>query len=116
MRENHAMRLIRLAVSVLAVGAAIGLGITSTADAQGKAKAKQECFWKASEGTNTTEEGAKFQAFEALLQATDWGLWAAWMANGSTPGYDVGKAKYKCTKGTGLGVTCRSQVRICKKA
>jgi len=74
----------------------------------------KECFKKAAEGTNTTEKGAQFQAFEAILQATSWGLWAAWMANGSTPGYTVDKARYKCTKGTGLGYTCVGSTRICK--
>lgn len=99
----------RIAVVGLAIA---GLAMASAqAEAQG---AKKNCFVKASEGTNSTEEGAKFQAFEALLQATDWGLWAAWMANGSTPGYTVAKPAYKCTKGTGLGYTCRGQTTICK--
>lgn len=98
----------------VAACAAAGLLLAATsADAQGKAGAN--CFFKAAQGTNTTEEGAKFQAFEAILQATDWGAWAAWMANGSTPGYVVDKPKYKCTKG-GLGVECIGQTRICKKA
>ena len=105
------LRLKRVAVASLAVA---GIIIASgTVEAQG---AKKGCLIKASEGTNTTEEGAKFQAFEALLQATDWGLWAAWMANGSTPGYDVAKPQYKCSKGSGLGFTCRAQTTICKKA
>lgn len=100
----------RIAVVSLAVTGMMVAG--ATAQAQG---AKKNCFVKASEGTNSTEEGAKFQAFEALLQATDWGLWAAWMANGSTPGYDVAKPTYKCAKGGGLGFTCRGQTTICKK-
>lgn len=76
--------------------------------------ASAACTQKAAEGTGGTEESAKFQVYEALLQATDWGAWAAWMANGTTPGYKVSKPKYKCTKGTGLGVTCRGQATICK--
>ncbi len=104
-------------IAMIAAGVVAGLALTAAAPAEAqKAKAAGNCVWKASEGTNTTEEGAKFQAFEALLQATDWGLWAAWMANGSTPGYKVGKPSYKCTKGTGLGVTCRGQAQICKNA
>jgi len=98
----------KLKIAMIAAALATGLAFS----APGSAEAA--CFVKASEGTNTTEQGAKFQAFEALLQATDWGLWAAWMANGSTPGYKLGKANYKCAKGTGLGVTCRANVKICK--
>ena len=72
------------------------------------------CVPKAAEGTGSTEENAKFQVYEALLQATDWGAWAAWMANGTTPGYKVNTVKYSCKKGSGLGVTCRGQTTICK--
>ena len=103
-------KLARFAIIGLAVAGVMSLA--HAAEAQG---AKRNCVAKASEGTNTTEEGAKFQAFEALLQATDWGMWAAWMSNGSTPGYDVAKPQYKCNKGTGLGYTCRAQTTICKK-
>lgn len=71
------------------------------------------CMKKAAEGTGSSEEAAKFQVYEALLQATDWGAWAAWMSTGKTPGYKVNTVKYKCGKG-GLGVTCRGQTTICK--
>ena len=100
------MKLARLAfVGIAAAGIAL-----AGASAQAASK---NCSVKASEGTNTTEEGAKFQAHEALLQATDWGLWAAWMANGSTPGSTVAKPNFKCTKG-GLGFSCRAQTTVCK--
>lgn len=104
------MRMHKPILPAIGLGLALGAALVASPGAQ----AKPTCFNKASEGTNTTMDGAKFQAFEALLQATDWGLWAAWMANGSTPGYKVDKAKYKCVKGTGLGFTCRAQVKICK--
>ncbi len=71
------------------------------------------CVPKAAEGTGGSEENAKFQVYEALLQATDWGAWAAWMANGTTPGYKVNTVKYRCQKG-GLGFNCRGQTTICK--
>lgn len=99
--------------AIVGLAAAAVLALSVTADAQA---ARPGCFVKAAEGTNTTEEGAKFQAFEAILQATDWGVWAAWMANGSTPGYVVDKPKYKCTKGVGLGFKCVGQTTLCKKA
>jgi hypothetical protein len=72
------------------------------------------CFMKAGEGTASTLEGAKFQVDEVLLQATDWGAWAEWMATGKTSGYDFGKRKYKCKQG-GVGYQCVGQAKICKK-
>jgi hypothetical protein len=80
--------------------------------AVGPASAKT-CFIKAGEGTGTDAKSAKFQVDEVLLQATDWGAWASWMANGTTPGYTYGKRTYRCKPG-GLGVTCRGQAKICK--
>lgn len=71
------------------------------------------CFKKAASGTASTKEGAKFQVMEALLQSFDWGVWAAWMTTGSTPGYKVGKPSYRCAKG-GMGYTCKGVSRICK--
>ncbi|MEO0730036.1 MAG: hypothetical protein AAFY64_06625, partial [Pseudomonadota bacterium] len=62
------------------------------------------CFNKASEGTNTTVKGAKFQAFEAILQSFSWATWASYMANGTTPGYQI-KTRYKCRDG-GIGKVC----------
>lgn len=94
--------------------AAVAVTGIAFASASAEAQGKKNCVVKASEGTNSTEEGAKFQAHEALFQAVDWGLWAAWMANGSTPGYDVAKPQFKCSKG-GLGYTCRAQTTFCKK-
>lgn len=72
------------------------------------------CSNKAAEGTGSDEKSAKFQVYEALLQATDWGAWAAWMTSGTTPGYKVGPVRYRCKPG-GIGVVCRGQARICSK-
>ena len=71
------------------------------------------CFKKAASGTNTTMAGAKSQVYEALLQSFDWGVWASYMATGSTPGYRVGAPSYRCSKG-GLGYNCRGVSTICK--
>lgn len=94
---------------VVAAGALV-LGGVAPADAK-------SCISKAGQGTNTTEDGAKFQAYEAILQATDWGMWASWMASnpkvGTAPGYQVSKVKFKCTKG-GLGSECVGQATLCK--
>jgi hypothetical protein len=83
------------------------------ASAAPSAHAAKSCVMKAAEGTAGSTESAKFQVDEALLQAVDWGAWASWMANGTTPGYSYGKRTYKCKPG-GLGVVCRGQAKICK--
>jgi hypothetical protein len=97
----------------IALVAAAGLLAGTTAPGAQKAN----CVVKAGQGTNTTEDGAKFQAYEAILQATDWGMWASWMASnpkvGTAPGYTVSGLKSKCTKG-GLGSECTVQAKLCK--
>ena len=92
------------AVIAVAALAAFSLGAGSAAEAG--------CFYKAASGTNTTLEGAKFQAHEAILQSFDWSLWATWMATGTTPGYRI-SPKYSCSKG-GLGYNCHASASICK--
>lgn len=95
----------RSAMIAVATGLLIGSGFAASAG---------ECFVKAGQGTAGTLEGAKFQVDEILLQSTDWGAWAEWMASGKTSGYDFGKRKYKCKQG-GLGYECTGQAKICKK-
>jgi hypothetical protein len=79
--------------------------------------AQAACINKAGEGTNSTLDGAKFQAYEAVLQATDWGMWSQWMATsqkvGVAPGYTVKNLKSTCKPG-GLGQTCVVQATLCK--
>jgi hypothetical protein len=104
----------RKGVQAMSVKIMASAAVMATFFALGALPASAECVQKAAEGTGGTEESAKFQVYEALLQATDWGAWAAWMANGTTPGYKVSTPKYKCTKGSGLSVTCRGQATICK--
>jgi uncharacterized membrane protein len=77
----------------------------------GSAEAK--CFRKSASGTASSLDGAKFQVKEAILQSFDWGVWAAFMASGSTPGYRVTSNGYKCSPG-GLGYNCRGTSTICK--
>ena len=91
--------------AVIAALAVVSLGCGTPAEAG-------RCFKKAASGTNTTMSGAKFQVYEALLQSFDWGVWAAYMATGSTPGYKV-SPRYSCSKG-GLGYNCRGTATICK--
>lgn len=94
---------------MLAITAAAGLALTGVGAAEAKT-----CFKKAGTGEGASEKDAKFQVDEVLLQATDWGAWAAWMANGSTPGYTFGPRSYKCGKGGSWGVKCYGQATICK--
>ena len=80
--------------------------------------AQGACVNKAGEGTNTTVDGAKFQAWEAVLQATDWSIWSAMMASkqevGNAPGMTVSKLRATCKPG-GLGQTCNVQATLCRK-
>ena len=103
------MGTIRHGFAVAGVAAALSLGIVVSASAQ--------CVNKGGEGTNSTADGAKFQAWEAVLQATDWGSWASWMAGGqkigTAPGYKVSKVRVSCKAG-GLGQTCRAFATLCK--
>ena len=99
------MSFLKPSISLAAVAAALLLAASPAAAGS--------CVNKAAEGTGSDEKAAKFQVDEALLQAVDWGAWASWMANGTTPGYNYGPRKYKCRKG-GLGVTCVGQAKICK--
>jgi hypothetical protein len=79
--------------------------------------AQAQCVSKAGQGTGSNEENAKFQAWEAVLQATDWGSWAGFMSSGMkighAPGYKVSNLKSRCKKG-GLGSECIVQARLCK--
>ena len=100
--------------AVLAAAAgALALGLAVPA-ADAAPKGGKNCVLKAAEGTGNSESAAKFQVDEALLQAVDWGAWASWMSNGTTPGYSYGPRTYKCKGGSGLGFTCRGQATICK--
>ena len=92
----------------IAVAALAAFSLSASAPAQAGA-----CFKKAASGTNTTIAGAKAQVFEALLQSFDWGVWASYMATGSTPGYRVGAPAYSCKPG-GLGYNCTGVSTICK--
>lgn len=75
------------------------------------------CVTKAGQGTNTSEDGARFQAWEAVLQATDWGAWASWMGSGgkigTAPGYAVTNVRFRCKAG-GIGQECIGQATLCK--
>jgi hypothetical protein len=79
--------------------------------------ASAACVGKGGKGTAVSVSAAKFQAWEAVLQATDWGSWAAFMASGgnvpSAPGYRVSGVRSQCRPGE-LGYVCVMQARLCK--
>lgn len=93
------------------IGAAAVAATLVFAGFAGDAEAK--CFKKTASGTAPSLDGAKFQVKEAILQSFDWGVWAAFMASGSTPGYRVSTPAYKCKPG-GLGYNCVGTSTICK--
>jgi hypothetical protein len=103
------MRTIRHGFAAAGVAAALSLGMAFSASAQ--------CVNKGGEGTGATADNAKFQAWEAVLQATDWGSWGSWMGGsqkiGTAPGYKVSKVRVSCKAG-GLGQTCRAFATLCK--
>jgi hypothetical protein len=75
------------------------------------------CISKGGKGTGGNVENAKFQAWEAVLQATDWGSWASFMSSGmkvgTAPGYKVSNLRSKCEPG-GLGQVCIMSAKLCK--
>jgi hypothetical protein len=99
--------------TAMAVIVILGVALTGAGSAEAK-----ECWRKGAIGEAGDVDGAKFQVDEALLQAVDWGAWAAWMASGgksSTPGgYSFGPRVYSCKKEGSFGVTCRGAATICK--
>jgi hypothetical protein len=96
----------------------VRLLLAATAVMAAAAVAHAECVTKAGKGTGGNDDSAKFQAWEAVLQATDWGSWGSWMVSsqtvGKAPGYKVSKVKTKCGAGGFLGRECRIQARLCK--
>ncbi|MBO0766085.1 MAG: hypothetical protein J2P50_16060 [Hyphomicrobiaceae bacterium] len=82
------------------------------------AMAQAECISKAGKGTGTTDDSAKSQAWEAVLQGTDWGSWATWMVSsqtvGTAPGYRVSNVKSRCSAGGFLGRECVVGAKLCK--
>ena len=77
----------------------------------------EQCVNKAGEGSANTKDAAMLQAYVTVLQATDMGMAASWMATGQkigvAPGYQVSKLAAKCGPG-GLGQTCRVSATLCR--
>jgi hypothetical protein len=102
---------------IAAAAALVGFGTLALAPAADAQKAGGTCVNKAGEGTNSTVDGGKFQAWEAVLQAYDWNVWGAMMQSkqviGNAPGVTVKNLKASCKPG-GLGQTCVVQATLCR--
>ncbi len=77
------------------------------------------CVDKGGRGTGSSTEDARFQAWEAVLQATDWGMWASWMGSGAkvgsaAAGYKVSNVRQRCGAGGSMGHECIIRARLCK--
>src|SRR5262245_46423513 len=96
----------------------VRLVLAAGALAAASAVAQADCVSKAGKGTGTSDDSAKFQAWEAVLQGTDWGSWASWMASsqkvGTAPGYTVSNVKSRCAAGGFLGRECVVGAKLCK--
>jgi len=82
------------------------------------AQAKPTCVPKAGRGWGGSVDSARFQAWEAVLQDTDWGMWAVWMASGAkvgtaASGYTVSNMREKCGD-DGASKVCLIRANICK--
>lgn len=108
--------MLRATMLAATIAVAAGSAALSASPAQAQA-AGGSCVTKAGEGTGGSKDSAMFQAWEAVLQATDWGMWASWISTtqkvGTAPGYKVSKFASKCAAG-GLGQVCTTQATLCK--
>ena len=91
----------------------------AVAEAQTKGKGAAQCVEKGGRGTGGTVDSARFQAWEAVLQATSWPMWAAWMTSGAkvgqaAAGYNARILKQTCGNGGSLGKECVIWARLCQ--
>jgi hypothetical protein len=99
-------------IRALATAAVVTLATVSVA-------AAATCVDKGGRGTGSSVPDAKFQAWEAVLQATDWGMWAAWISSDAkvgkaAAGYKVSHYREKCHKGGAMGQECIIRAKLCK--
>lgn len=103
-------------MSAIAVASLLGFS-TIPAEAQGK-KSSAACVDKGGKGWGSNTESARFQAWEAVLQATDWGMWSVWITSGAkvgqaAAGYSVSNVREKCSKDASQQV-CIMRAKLCK--
>ena len=85
--------------------------------AQNSAALAEHCWTKAGSAKASQENVARTEAWEALLQATDWGAWEEWIAGGKKfgdlPGWKVSDVRQRC-RAEGGGWQCTAQAHLCK--
>ena len=109
----------KFAAFVLSGLAVASLLTAAPVEALAQKKSTGTCVDKGGRGTGSTTSDAQFQAWEAVLQATDWGMWSAWVANGAqvkraAAGYSVSNIRERCGSGGSLGKECIIHARLCK--
>lgn len=97
----------------------ISIALLLAVSLAGVGAASAQCIKKAGEGTSGTKDGAIFQAYEIILQTTDFfGVWAPWITSGGkvgeAPGYRVTGKSSRCRKG-GFGYVCIYRATLCKR-
>jgi hypothetical protein len=114
--KTTSVRSILAAAAFLAAGALV---LAAGAFTSPGAEAQAQCVNKAGKGTGSTDNDARFQAWEAVLQSIDLGSWATWMASsqkvGVAPGYKVSRLRSRCSAGGWLGRECVVAARLCKQ-
>lgn len=100
--------------TTMTLAAAAVLALTMTMPVAAKS-----CVDKGGRGTGSTVSDAKFQAWEAVLQATDWSMWAVWISSGAkvgsaASGYKISNYREKCGNGGMLGKECIVRAKLCK--
>jgi hypothetical protein len=103
----------RYLFSTFAAVAAAGVLVLAPAVSEAKT-----CVNKGGRGTGSTVEDARFQAWEAVLQATSWPMWASWMGSSAkvgqaAAGYTVSNVRQKCGNGGALGKECVIYAKLC---
>jgi len=80
--------------------------------------AEAACSKLQGSGTGSSEDAARFQAWEDLTQKAKWSAWAQWMAEsqpiGTVPGYSVAGVLWSCLPG-GLGTQCLVTATLCER-
>src|SRR5262245_4573238 len=115
--KTKSLRLVFTTGALVAAGAFV---LAAGAFTSGAAIAQAQCFNKAGKGYGNSDDDAKFQAWEAVLQASDVGSWGTWMVASQTvgvaPGYKVSNVKSRCSAASGfLSRECVVGARLCKQ-
>jgi hypothetical protein len=98
---------------------AAGLLAATPVEAEAQTKGKgASCVQKGGRGTGSTVPDARFQAWEAVLQATSWPMWFSWISSGgkvgqAAPPYKATVLRERCSKGGSLGQECVIWARLC---